>query len=210
MSKRLVIIPRLSGTPQSDWYPWLERQLQTTAPDLFDSVRGAPLPDLHKPTIKGFVAKVAEAVGSDPKEIARTVLVGHSIGCLAALHYLETLPSGISVAGVFCVAGWWWVDEPWDALRPWMDTPIDLTQVKAAMSKCVVLISDDDPFVADTAANQRAWEEKLGATVFVIPGVQHFNGAQQPAVLKRLIEMCDVVPGVSGRRASGAAEPRGV
>jgi uncharacterized protein len=93
---------------------------------------------------------------------------------------------------------------------PTLDTPVDLTPVRAAIGKCVVLISDNDPFVAGTAANQQAWEERLNATVFVIPGAQHFNAAQQPAVLRMLIERCDVMPGVSGRRASGIATPRGV
>jgi predicted alpha/beta hydrolase family esterase len=205
MSKRLILIPRVSGTPQSDWYPWLQRQLQTSAPDLFEPVLALAMPHPHQPIIEEWVAKVAEVVGSDPKEIARTILVGHSIGCLAALHYLETLPSGVSASGALCVAGWWWVDHPWDALRPWMDTPVDLTRVRAAMGKCVVLISDNDPFVAGTAANRQAWEEKLKATVFVIPGAQHFNAAQQPAVLRTLIELCNVVPGVSGPRSSRAS-----
>ena len=208
MSKRLVIIPRLSGTPQSDWYPWLQNQLQANSPDLFDTVHGVNLPDLHQPTVKGFVANVAEAVGSDPKEISRTVLLGHSIGCLAGLHYLETLASGISVSGVLCVAGWWWVDKPWDVLLRWMEAPLDLAKVRAAMGKCEVVISDNDPFVSGTAANKHAWEEKLNAKVFVIPGAQHFNAPQQPAVLRTLLEMFDVTPGGPGHQASGAMTRR--
>ena len=51
-------------------------------------------------------------------------------------------------------------------------------------------ISDDDPFVEDTTANTRAWQDKLGAKVVVVPGAQHFNGAQQPAVFQALVEMC--------------------
>jgi len=207
MSKRVILVPRMSGVPQSDWYPWLQHQLQTSEPDLFEQVLAPAMPHAHQPIIKEWVAKIGEVVGSDPNQIARTILVGHSVGCLAVLHYLETLPSGVSVSGVLCVAGWWWVDEPWDTLRPWMDTPVDLARVRAAMGKCVVLMSDNDPFVADTVANQKAWEEKLNARVLVIPGAQHFNAAQQPAVLRTLIELCDVVPGLSRRRASGTATP---
>jgi serine hydrolase len=191
MSKRLILIPRVSGTPQSDWYPWLQRQLQTSAPDLFEPVLAPAMPHPHEPIIEEWVGKVAAVAGDDPKEIARTILVGHSIGCQAALRYLETLPRGASVGGVLCVAGWWWVDQPWDTLRPWMDTPVNLTRVRTAMGKCVVLISDNDPFVADTAANRHAWEERLNATVLVIPGAQHFNTVQQPAVLRTLIELCE-------------------
>lgn len=189
MSKRLILIPRMSGTPQSDWYPWLQRQLKTKAPDSFEPILAPAMPHAHEPIIAEWVAKIAETVGSDPKAIAGTMLVGHSVGCLAILHYLATLRSGIGVSAVLCVAGWWWVDEPWDTLRPWMDTPLDLKLVRAAMSKCVVLLSDNDPFVADTAANQKAWEEKLNAKVIVIPDAQHFNAAQQPEILRTLIEL---------------------
>lgn len=189
-ARRLILVPRMSGSPRSDWYPWLERQLRSHAPQLFDEVIVPAMPRPAEPVIEEWVETLAPSVGSDSETLARTVLVGHSVGCLAALHYLQTLSAGARLGGVLCVAGWWWVDRPWDALVPWIETPLDLERVRAVMGTCVSVISDDDPFVEDTAANTRAWQEKLGAKVVVVRGAQHFNGAQQPAVFRALVEMC--------------------
>lgn len=188
VSKRLIIIPRWSGRPNSDWYPWLRRSLEQHASHAFEPVVAAAMPHPEQPTIAAWVAKIAELVGPDPVDIARTVLVGHSIGCQAILHYLATLPTDVSLHGLLSVAGWWWVDHPWDSLQPWIKTPVDLKRVRTASDKCVVLISDNDPFIADWVANKRAWGDRLNAMVFVVPGAEHFNAPQQPVVLQTLIE----------------------
>jgi predicted alpha/beta hydrolase family esterase len=186
--RRLIIIPRWAGGPESDFYPWLERALAAQAPLLFDEVRALRLPNPGAPVIADWVRGVREAIGDDPARAAETVLLGHSVGCQAALRALAELPAGTRVAGAVMVAGWFRVDAPWETLRPWMDTPVDLGAARAACPRVVVLLSDDDPFTSDAAANRRAWEERVGAEVRMVPGAKHFNAAEEPAVLEALIE----------------------
>jgi len=52
-----------------------------------------------------------------------------------------------------------------------------------------VLLSDDDQFTADWEANRDAWITRLDADVRVVPGRQHFNAAQEPAVLAAIRDL---------------------
>lgn len=180
---RIIITPRWSGHADDDWYPWISRALRGHELSL---ARLRPNPSA--PTIEACVEELRQRVGDDPGELRRTFLVGHSVGCQATLRLLATLPPGHAVAGVLCVAGWWAVDRPWDTIRPWMDSPLDLQRVRAAAGRVTVLLSDDDPYTADAGANGATWEARLGARVVVERGGRHFNGKQEPAVLRVLQE----------------------
>jgi predicted alpha/beta hydrolase family esterase len=180
----LYLVPRWGGAPTSDFYPWLASELEARQLDR-PTALAMPTPD--EPTIEAWVAAIGDALPRDPGALARTVLVGHSVGCQAILRWLSRLPDGVSVRGVLCVAGWWTVDRPWPTLRPWIDTSFDVGRVRVASARLVTLLSDDDPFTADFGANQRAWEERVGAQVHVVPGAKHFNAGVEPAVREALL-----------------------
>ncbi|HTJ57155.1 MAG TPA: alpha/beta hydrolase [Devosiaceae bacterium] len=189
MPKRLIVVPRWSGTPASDWYPWLERELASMSPPPFAPIIGATVPDSASSTISNWMAAVRAVLGTNPGEIADTVLVGHSVGCQAVLRVLAELPEGVHAAGVLCVAGWFWTDAPWASLMPWIDTPFDLERAKiAAGAPIVVLISDNDPHTSDWKANRAAWRDRLGATSIIVHGAAHFNGGHYPIILETLAE----------------------
>jgi uncharacterized protein len=186
---RLIIIPRWSGTPASDWYPWITAELSAREPQPFSPIVVAAMPNPGLPTIPAWTSRVRQLLGDDPAELARTVIVGHSVGCQAVLRALAELPDGVHVAGLLCVAGWFWTDAPWDSLVPWIETPCDLARVQAAVSgRITVMLSDNDPHTSDWRANSAAWQERLGADVVLVPGVHHFNGGQYPIILQTLID----------------------
>lgn len=181
--KRLVIIPRWAGGPEKDFYPWLRRSLAERSPLLFDEILSPEMPDPSTPTIAAWTSRIAEIVGDNP---GNTTLLGHSVGCQAVLRYLAELPRGAKVRGALLVAGWFGVDKPWETIRPWMDTPLDFTAVRESCPRLMVLLSDNDPFTADFAETGRAFEERLGAEVRLVPGAKHFNAAEEPSVLEAL------------------------
>ncbi len=186
--KRLIVIPRWSGTPASDWYPWITSELNAFQPRPFDPVVVAAMPDPDEPTIPAWVGRVRQLLGDDPDEIARTVMVGHSVGCQAILRALAELPESVHVNGVLCVAGWLWTDEPWDSLIPWIETPFFLARTQDAVGRrIVVMMSDNDPYTFDWRAHRSAWQERLGASVAMVSGVEHFNGEQYPVILQTLL-----------------------
>ena len=185
----MTVIPRWAGTPTSDWYPWLRQELKATKPQPFDPVVVADMPDPGLPSIPAWVGRVQGLLGSDPEETARTVIVGHSVGSQAVLRALAELPAGVHVGGVLCVAGWFWTDAPWDSLMPWIETPIDLERTRsAAGQQIVVMMSDNDRHISDWRANRSAWQDRLDATVVIVPGANHFNGEQYPVILQTLLD----------------------
>src|SRR5262249_26355773 len=95
------------------------------------------------------------------------------------------------VAGALMVAGWFQVDSPWETIRPWMDSPVDLAAARSACPRVMVVLSDNDPFTADFEANRRAWRERLGAEVRVVSGGKHFNRDEEPWVLNALLDLVE-------------------
>lgn len=176
---RVIVVPRWGGTPNDDWYPWLA-----------DELRGTTVLDLpNPPTVEAWVDGVIEGIGTDPYALARTLVIGHSVGCRAVLGALASLPSGRAVHSVLCVAGWWTLDEPWPEIQPFIDLEVDLTAAREGYQNLHVLLSTNDPFTADSEANAALWIERLDATVVTVPEAGHFNGKLQPAVLQSAREL---------------------
>lgn len=188
MAKRLIVIPRWSGTSQSDWYPWLQHELAGAHRGVFDPVVVADMPHPELPMVDIWVHQVQKLVGSDPLVAAQTVMAADSVGCQAVMRALAAEPSGVRVAGVFFVAGWFRTDAPWDTLWPWIEPAVDTERVRAAVGKTVVVISDNDHHTHDWRGNRQLWEQRLGAQVIVVPGADHFNGQQYPDVLLALLD----------------------
>ncbi len=175
---RICIVPRWGSGPDDDWYPWLRRELAC-----HEVVTARLRPTPGAPEIAACVGELRAVVGEDPAALAGTLLVGHSVGAQACVRFAAALPSGACLAGVVAVAGWWWVDDPSETMRPWIETPVDRERARAACRAVHVLLSDDDPFTRDHAANARQWERALGASVHLLTGARHLNRAREPAVL---------------------------
>lgn len=177
-SVRVCIVPRWAAGPDDVWYPHVRRRLRPEHEVVTVPLRPSP----RAPTIAASVIEIASRLGDDTARLADTVLVGHSVGCQAAMRYLATLPDGARVAALVCVAGWLSIDEPWDTIAPWIETPLDFARVRRATGRTLVLVGDDDPFTRDYQATGRAFQEHLGADVVVAHGGGHFNRVVEPAV----------------------------
>ena len=99
MPDRAFIIHGYLGYPEEAWLPWLKAKLEKRGYDV--CLPAMPNPD--RPTIPEWTEFIAGLVG-DPD--GKTVLIAHSLGCRAVLHYLETLGAvGRSVEKTVLVAG---------------------------------------------------------------------------------------------------------
>ena len=88
--------------------------------------------------------------------------------------------------GSIFVAGWFDVDSPWPAIEPWVQ-PIDgMERAKTAAGQVATILSDNDPFTSDWQDNRRQWQEKMDASVEIVPGGQHFNGSTYPIIIETL------------------------
>jgi uncharacterized protein len=114
--------------------------------------------------------------------------VGHSVGCVTIMRYLEGLRSGQKIGGVIFVAGFT-DDLGFSELRNFFETPIDFEKIKTHTDNFVFIHSDDDPYVPLKYGN--ILKEKLGGDLIVKHAMKHFSGPVDSE------ESCTSLPDVS-------------
>lgn len=200
----VYIVPRWAGAPQDDWYPWLSEQLESVAAeDGFDyRIHKLAMPSWDLPVIGKAVEYLQEVLPASSLN-SNVILVGHSVGCLAILHYLADVakanPEAQQVGGVLCVAGWFSVDSPWQDILNWMDAPIDYEAARRLIpqNKLIVLLSDDDPYTSGYQENERLWVERLHSQVSILPGRQHFSAQLDFDVRDAVRDLAGAMPAMA-------------
>ncbi|HCC23080.1 TPA: hypothetical protein DF272_02780 [Candidatus Falkowbacteria bacterium] len=173
--KRVFIVHGWDSSPTDAWFPWLKTKLQ--GPDC--KVIIPSMPDSDAPRINKWVPALGATVGMVDDE---TYFIGHSMGCQAILRYLESLPDDKKIGGAIFVAGFITRldnledDETVrDVAREWLQTPLDISQVKKHLPKSVAIFSDNDRYVS--LDNQKNFIE-LGSELMIVSGKGHFNGEE--------------------------------
>ena len=147
-----IIIPGLDGSDDNHW------QSRWESGWLHGATRIAPASWTH-PDLDDWTAAIDSAVRRHPDD--DVVLITHSLGCLAAAHWLTT--ASHTVRGVFLVA-------PPDQLAPTFPTaliPAFASIDPAPLGLPAVLIaSEDDPYCTVEAADRlaTAWAVPLITT----------------------------------------------
>jgi serine hydrolase len=179
---RAVLVPRFGGDAGADWYPTALPQLA----DLGISTKVVSLlPEPTAPGIEQTVTAIAKAVGDDSREIANTILIGHSVGSRALLAYLSRHGAHRTFAGLVSVAGWFTVDnlKSYPALAPWVHMDLNFASIASAAGPITVHLSDNDPFTADWRTNAADWLGKFGAAVHIAHGAGHYMTTSPGPVL---------------------------
>lgn len=170
MKKRTFLIHGWEGYPEEGWRPWLRDELEK---EDFEVIVPA-MPNTANPTMNVWVPFLAKTV-SQPQE--NDFFVGHSLGCITILRYLETLSADQKVGGVVLVAGFGHdLQYPGykGELSSFFQTPVNWDEIKKHCLKFVAIMSDDDPYVPLTHGD--LFEEKLGAKVIIEHNMKHFSG----------------------------------
>lgn len=181
--KRVIIVHGWEGSPETNWLPWLERELAKQGCDVITPA----MPETDTPRIDAWVEYLREVVGTPDKE---TYFVGHSIGCQTILRYLETVQT--PVGGALFVAGWFYLENIEDEgseeiAQPWLNTPIDVKKVKQVLPQSILLISDNDDYGA-FEENKKKFGE-LGSDIVVLPKAGHITDKEEPAILEQFTHL---------------------
>lgn len=191
MSKRVFLIHGWDGTPEHGWFPWLKQELEKHD---FEVI--APqMPETNAPRISKWVPALSKAVGEADSD---TYFIGHSMGCQTIIRYLETLPDQVRVGGAVFVAGFLTrltnledEDEVRDIEKEWLESPLDLANVKSHLPKSIAIFSDDDMFVP--LDNQDTFRDELGSEIVVEHAMGHFTedgGTKElPVALKAMLKI---------------------
>ncbi len=181
--KRVFIIHGWEATPESNWFPWLKSELENRG---FKATVPA-MPDSERPILEKWLKYLDKLVGEVDSD---TYFVGHSLGAITILRYLEALPSGQIAGGAVLVSGF---PEAigFNELASFFATPLAYGKVKNSVNKIIAINSDNDPYVP--LRNGEIIRDKLGVELIVVNGGGHLNldngYAQMPIALEALLKI---------------------
>ena len=215
----VIIIHAFGSSPDRSWYRWLASSLLKKYGSEMN-VEVLEMTNPQTPTIDAWTTDLLRRLQQEVPGVDKTprplFLIGHSVGCntiiraltmpsvadLLALHPSDTTdtPSATSMpplrlAGCLCVAAWFSVVDPWEEMKPWCEVPIDFSTARRILdcmpTPLTVLLSTNDRYTPDFAANGKMWQDALGSEVVVIGERGHFGSKEQPEVLAAMEKLID-------------------
>lgn len=181
--KRVILVHGWEGTPEKDWFVWLKKELEKRG---FTLIVPA-MPNTMNPTMDEWMPYLSQVV-STPNE--DTYLVGHSLGCITILCYLETLQDNQKIGGAVLVAGFGHNLEYKgyeNELISFFKTPVDWEKIKKHCNTFVTFHSEDDPYVP--VKHGVLFQQKLNAKSIVQQGMGHYNEKEYPIILEELLKL---------------------
>lgn len=184
--KHATIIHGYKGKPDTNWKPWLKAELEAEG----WKVAVPKMPDPEHPIASAWTAKLAETVGEPSTD---TYLIGHSLGSITILRYLETLPENQTVGGVILIAGFGERFKRYNngSHDSFFDHELNWQRIREHCGNFVAIHSEDDPLVEPTQL--KLFESKLGARTILMQDMGHFGSAdgvfEVPVVRDELVAM---------------------
>ena len=176
--KRIFLLHGWEGNTKNHWFPWLKRELESRG----FMVIIPEFPGEKYPILSTWLRELARSVGAVD---ADTYFVGHSLGCITILKYLETLPKVSHVGGVYLVAGFinsLGIPE----IENFVEEPLITGRVQSVCSRVVAFQSTNDDYVAMSEGD--AIEEQLRAKLVIIPNAGHFCADDGYETFPQLLE----------------------
>ncbi len=164
--KKVVIVHCWEGYPNYCWYPWAKKELEKKG----FNVVVPEMPETALPKLSLWLPKLQEVVPVPDEDL---YLIGHSLGAITIMRYLEKLKRNQKIGGVVFIAGF--TDNlGYKELESFFEKPIDFKKIKTKAKHFVAIHSDNDPYVPLKHGN--IFKEKLGAEVIVKHNMKHFSG----------------------------------
>jgi uncharacterized protein len=180
--KRVFIIHGWEADPRSNWFPWLKNELTKGGIE----AEIPAMPNSAHPDCGEWIRYLKKVVGKVDKN---TFFVGHSLGPIAILRFLESISADEKAGGVIMVAGFsetLGIPET----ESFFAKPVDYAKIKNSAKKFVAINSDDDPYVPINRGE--ILHNKLGAELIILHGYGHLNAGngffELPIVLEKLLE----------------------
>ena len=166
--KRTIIIHCWEGYPNYCWYPWVKQKLEAAS----FQVAVPAFPNTEKPKLCEWLPMLKDVAGDPDEEL---YLIGHSLGCITIMRYLEGLVEDQKIGGVVFVAGFT-ENVGFDEIQNFFETPVDLEKIKAKVKNGFVAIHSDNDLYVDLKYAD-IFKEKLSAEIIIKSGAKHFSGA---------------------------------
>ncbi|RDU67697.1 serine hydrolase family protein [Helicobacter didelphidarum] len=193
---RVYIVHGFDSSPDKNWFRWLEDKLKKK--DI--SVDILSLPNPQNPNLTKWIATLDSSI----KLGHETYLVGHSLGCITILQYLQskaqktntkaqsmTDKKNIIIGGFVLVSGFYESLSILPQLDSFLKPPLDFTALKALSPNRVVISAKDDMIVPTELSKNLS--HKLSAKFIQTQNGGHFMESdgytEMPLVLESLEAM---------------------
>ncbi|WP_443096654.1 RBBP9/YdeN family alpha/beta hydrolase [Stenotrophomonas sp. PUT21] len=163
--KRVVIVHGYTASPDANWFPWLAEKLRQDGV----SVDVPEMPNPHAPEPRSWASKLQEVF---PVASGETFLVGHSLGCIAILRHVLSLPEGSVIGGALLVSGFAKTLETLPMLGAFTHSSVDVDEIKRRVLKRASIFSEDDVIVPPSASEELA--AALSSSIVKVNGGGHF------------------------------------
>lgn len=169
-SSNVILVHGWEGGPTQNWFPWLEENLR----NLGYSVLNLSMPNPNKPERKTWVKHLQDHATVNKN----TIIVAHSIGCMAVIRYLEKISN--NPKALILVAPFVENEKKYKTIKSFFHGPINWNKIKKC-TNIYTLHSDDDPYVS--LWQRLIFKDEANATNIVQKGQEHFDGDKIPKVL---------------------------
>lgn len=159
--KKIIILHGWNATPREAWF-WLAKEhleqkgYQVEAPEL---------PGAYFPDYEGWVKTINDL---HPDE--NTVLIGHSLGAVTIMRYLEKATNPVSQVILTAMP-----IEPmkFTPIASFFEEDFDWNKIKINAGKIDLIYEEEDQVVP--LEHGKIAAEKLQASLMVVPGVKHLT-----------------------------------
>lgn len=170
ISGNAILVHGWDGGPTKNWFPWLSENLR----DMGYFVLNMSMPNPAKPNRKTWIKHLQDHATID----SNTIIIAHSIGCMAVLRYLEKIPN--SPKAMILVAPFSENEHKYKTVQSFFYGDLNWNKIKRC-PKIYTLHSDNDPFVS--LWQRLEFKEKANAINIVQKSQGHFDGDKIPKVL---------------------------
>ncbi|WP_322924200.1 RBBP9/YdeN family alpha/beta hydrolase [Paenibacillus campi] len=164
-TSKVYIVHGYMATPQHHWFAWLQEQLAQhhIAADIL------ALPNSSAPDVEQWLTYVQQHV-TEPNH--DTFLVGHSLGCVTILNYLQRIGYAGEVGGAVLVSGFDQSIPNLPALDRFVQEPLHYEQLTERIRQRAVIAAEDDNIVPFEYSVNLA--ERLQAQLYRVQQGGHF------------------------------------
>jgi predicted alpha/beta hydrolase family esterase len=167
---QVIVIHGYTASPEENWYPWFQ---QLAAQQHF-SLKILRLDPSPRPKLSVWEAQIAEQAGSLDEN---SIVIAHSLGTIAALHYLSKCLSHQRIKQLVLVAGFNGRLGRLDEVNPFIDAArIDFELLKRQIEHRVVIYSEGDDHVPPKFSIEQA--KSLDAELIAAEHQGHFIDSQ--------------------------------
>ena len=180
--KKAYIIHGWGAHPEDNWFFWLKGELEEQG----FQVKVPNMPSTDFPLQKQWLEHMKEIIGPDNQ----TYLIGHSLGVIAILKYLESINTKIKAA--ILVAGF---SESVGIreIESFTEEPLNYKRVKSNCEEFVVIHSDNDPLVPLEKA--KILEKEFNAKLIIMNGAEHIDAPygefKLPTALEEILRIAN-------------------